>query len=217
MIQIVDAGERRAVELLSATRVRDVATERRAAKIVDAVRTDRDRALRRFATELDGLVGPLEVPRSEWEAAARGGLDQKTYTWGDEPEPRGRRLANYWHGDFPWRPARGYGQTAAVGGFPANAYGLQDMAGNVWEWTRDWYGVPMKPSGCCALPDPRGAGERESYDPCTPQVRIGRKVIKGGSHLCAPNYCQRYRPAARSPQAIDTSTSHIGFRCVIRE
>jgi sulfatase modifying factor 1 len=143
---------------------------------------------------------------AEWECAARGGLDHATYTWGDEPEAPGQRLANYWHGDFPWRPDAGYGRTTPVGGFPPNGYGLFDMAGNVWEWTTDWYAAP------------RGGepGEADSYDPAQPQFRVPRKVIKGGSFLCADSYCQRYRPAARRPQPIDTGMSHIGFRCVVR-
>jgi formylglycine-generating enzyme required for sulfatase activity len=144
---------------------------------------------------------------SEWETSARGGLDRATYTWGDEPEPPGQRLANYWHGDFPWRPDAGYGRTTPVGSFPPNGYGLFDMAGNVWEWTTDWYADARTGEPC---------GEADSFDPAQPQFRIPRKVIKGGSFLCADSYCQRYRPAARRPQPIDTGMSHIGFRCVVR-
>jgi formylglycine-generating enzyme required for sulfatase activity len=156
---------------------------------------------------------------AEWERAARGGLDGAAYVWGDEPEAPGQRLANYWHGDFPWRADAGYGRRTPVGAFPPNGYGLYDMAGNVWEWTDDWYverrardlGEP-----CCIPYDPRGGTLEESYDPAQPQFRIPRKVLKGGSYLCADSYCLRYRPAARRPQMIDTGMSHVGFRCVVR-
>ena len=137
-------------------------------------------------------------PRPQWELAARGGLDGAAYVWGDEPEPAGARLANYWHGDFPWRPEPGYGTTAPVGSFEPNGFGLYDMAGNVWEWTADWY----------------GGSEAASRDPSQPQFAIPRKVLKGGSFLCADSYCLRYRPAARRPQMIDTGMSHVGFRLV---
>ena len=156
---------------------------------------------------------------AEWEHAARGGLDGKPYAWGDELAPGGRRLANYWRGEFPWRNLAGGGfeRTSPVRRFPPNGYGLYDMIGNVWEWTDDWYGLPETPAKTCCMPrNPRGGPEAGSYDPCAPDIRIGRKVLKGGSHLCAPNYCQRYRPAARYAQPVDTSTSHVGFRCVIR-
>ncbi|MDT5325998.1 MAG: formylglycine-rating enzyme [Mycobacterium sp.] len=142
---------------------------------------------------------------SQWEVAARGGLDQAAYTWGNQPEGSRERLANYWHGKFPYLPDTGYGRTTAVGSFPANDYGLYDMAGNVWEWTSDWYGPDRAQGPCCAS---------ETYDAQQPQFKIPRRVIKGGSFLCADNYCLRYRPAARRPQMIDTGMSHIGFRCV---
>jgi formylglycine-generating enzyme len=134
---------------------------------------------------------------AEWELAARGGLDGAAYVWGDEPEPAHARLANYWHGDFPWRAEPGYGTTAPVGSFPPNGHGLFDMAGNVWEWTADWY----------------GGSAQASLDPGQPQFAVPRRVVKGGSFLCADSYCLRYRPAARRPQMIDTGMSHIGFRC----
>jgi formylglycine-generating enzyme required for sulfatase activity len=156
---------------------------------------------------------------AEWEAAARGGLDHMIFVWGDHPEPAGDQLANFWHGDFPWRPDVGYGTTTSVGSFPANAYGLYDMAGNVWDWTADWY-VDRHPSEvdkpCCIPRNPRGGAVEESYDRRQPQFRVPRKVIKGGSYLCADAYCLRYRPAARRPQMVDTGMSHIGFRCVVR-
>jgi sulfatase modifying factor 1 len=155
-----------------------------------------------------GRTLPTEA---EWERAARGGLAGAAFVWGDEPEAPGERLANYWHGDFPWRAADGYGHRTPVGSFPPNGYGLFDMAGNVWEWTTDWYVERAGADEGCCTP----TAER-SYDPAQPQFRIPRKVIKGGSYLCADSYCLRYRPAARRPQMVDTGTSHIGFRCVVR-
>ncbi|MEF2977841.1 formylglycine-generating enzyme family protein [Subtercola sp. YIM 133946] len=155
---------------------------------------------------------------AQWEAAARGGLENADYVWGPTAEQAGERLANYWHGDFPWRSESGYGATAAVGSFAPNAYGLSDMAGNVWEWTDDWYrdGFDADAADDCCLPqNPRGVTEADSYDPRQPQFRIPRKVVKGGSFLCADSYCLRYRPAARRPQMIDTGMSHIGFRCAV--
>lgn len=157
---------------------------------------------------------------AEWERAARGGLDRATFVWGDEPASPGTRLANYWHGAFPWRPDPGYGSAAPVGSFPPNGYGLFDMAGNVWEWTTDWYTTRHSDDAetpCCVPRNPRGGSEQESFDPAQPQFRIPRKVIKGGSFLCADSYCLRYRPAARRPQMIDTGMSHIGFRCIVRD
>jgi formylglycine-generating enzyme required for sulfatase activity len=166
----------------------------------------------------EGKALPTEA---EWEFAARGGLDGAPYAWGDEFLPADRHMANTWQGEFPWQNhgRDGYEGTSPVNAFPSNGYGLHDMIGNVWEWTTDWYeprhpGDAMK--ACCIPHNPRGGREDASYDPSQPEVRIPRKVLKGGSHLCAPNYCRRYRPAARFPEPVDTSTCHVGFRCIVR-
>lgn len=162
-----------------------------------------------------------ELPtEAQWEYAARGGVDGAAFTWGDEARPTGRVLANTWDGpDFPWRSTGGSGwlRTAPVGSFAPNGYGLYDMAGNVWEWTGDWWAdrhPDAAPEPCCAPLNPRGGDAYSSRDPRQPQFAVPRKVIKGGSFLCADNYCLRYRPAARRPQPIDTGMSHVGFRCV---
>ena len=150
----------------------------------------------------------------EWEFAARGGLAGMTYTWGSDPEPPGARLANYWHGEFPWRAVPGYGSTAPVGSFPPNGYGLFDMAGNVWEWTSDWYRGHEGGNGCCVPSNPAG-GTREASINAQDRFAVPRRTVKGGSFLCADSYCRRYRPAARRPQMIDTGMSHIGFRVAL--
>jgi len=163
-----------------------------------------------------------ELPsEAEWEFAARGGLDGAEFAWGDEFTPGGHHMANTWQGGFPHHnEARdGYERTSPVQAFPPNGYGLYDMIGNVWEWTGDWYAPRHEgdaPKACCIPENPRGGREQLSYDPCQPNIRIPRKVLKGGSHLCAPSYCRRYRPAARHAQPVDTSTSHVGFRCIVR-
>ena len=145
----------------------------------------------------------------------------KCFASGDQAVPDGLYLANFWQGDFPWRNSAddGFEGTAPVASFPANGYGLHEMSGNVWEWTDDWYAdghADDADKPCCVPTNPRGPGVEQSYDPAQPQFAIPRKVIKGGSFLCADNYCQRYRPAARRPQMIDTGMSHIGFRTVAR-
>jgi formylglycine-generating enzyme required for sulfatase activity len=164
-------------------------------------------------------VGARLPTEAEWEFAARGGLEGTAFTWGDDARPGGRIMANTWDGlDFPWRSTgeSGWIRTAPVGSFPANGFGLHDMAGNVWEWTDDWWTSGHEPDQdkpCCIPENPRGGSVEDSYDPNQPQFPIPRKVVKGGSHLCADTYCLRYRPAARRPQMVDTGMSHVGFRC----
>lgn len=164
-----------------------------------------------------------ELPsEAEWEYAARGGLEGARFAWGDEERPDGRAMTNSWQGEFPWQNlvTDGYEGTSPVGSFPPNDYGLYDMTGNTWEWTSDWYvarHANAAVKACCGpSTNPRITSPEGSYDPAQPQFRIPRRVVKGGSYLCAPNYCLRYRPAARQPQMIDTSMSHIGFRCIVR-
>ena len=167
-------------------------------------------------------VGKELPTEAEWEFAARGGLKGKEFVWGDELMPGGVHMANTWQGPFPWRNLSrdGYERTSPVACYPPNGYGLYDMAGNVWQWTTDWFAPrhDVDPDKrCCTPSNPRGPSVERSYDPANPVVRIPRKVVKGGSFLCAPSYCRRYRPAARHAQMIDSGMSHIGFRCIIRQ
>jgi formylglycine-generating enzyme len=145
---------------------------------------------------------------AEWEYAARAG-STSTYAWGVEVRPNGQLMANTWQGRFPYQNtgANGWVGTSPVGSFPANGFGLSDMIGNVWEWTTTEYQARHVMAAPCCGPSDVPA------QPVTDQA--SRKALKGGSHLCAPEYCLRYRPAARSPQSVDTSTTHIGFRCVV--
>jgi len=158
----------------------------------------------------------------EWERAGWGGMQGCEFAWGTELHPGGRPMANTWQGSFPYHNSRldGYERTSPVGSFPANSYGLVDMIGNVWEWTSDWYrhGHDVKnrnppASHCCEAAE---QARQKSIEPLSEHGTMPRKVVKGGSYLCAPEYCRRYRPAARMAQGIDTSTSHLGFRCVVR-
>src|SRR5262249_38690421 len=152
---------------------------------------------------------------AEWEFAARGGLDRKRYVWGDELTPGGKWRANIGQGHFPDRnsAADGFRGTAPVASFPANGYGLYDMAGNVWEWTADWYRPDTYQRQAAAggvTRNPQGPGD--SLDPAEPG--IPKRGQRGGSFLCSDQYCTRYLPGARGKGAVDTGTSHVGFRCV---
>lgn len=175
----------------------------------------------RDAAAYAAWAGKALPTEAEWELAARGGLDGADYAWGDELAPEGRMMCNYWQGEFPRQNLRldGFERTSPVRRFPANGLGVYDMIANVWEWTGDWYGQPQAGKGdsCCVPANPRGGPEEGSGDPAQPHIAPPRKVLKGGSHLCAENYCHRYRPAARIPQTVETATSHIGFRCVVRD
>jgi formylglycine-generating enzyme len=179
------------------------------------------------ASTFSQWAGKALPTEAEWEFAARGGLERARFAWGDEELVRGRRQANTWQGRFPWENLLddGFAGTSPVGRFPPNPYGLLDITGNVWEWTLDYFsadhehsvgagsGKNVTPSDSCCVPhnprvtEYRGLDGDEGYP---------RRVVKGGSHLCAPNYCLRYRPAARQGQTEETSTGHLGFRCIVR-
>ncbi len=167
-------------------------------------------------------VGKELPTEAEWERAARGGLEGATFAWGDEFEPGGRVMANTWKGEFPWQNHKRDAEqrTTPVNFFPANGYGLFDVTGNVWEWTADFFRPRHEiasAESCCVPRDPRvltAAGSHDDHEPGG--AHIPRRVVKGGSHLCAPNYCRRYRPAGRQAQQVDSSMSHLGFRCIRR-
>jgi formylglycine-generating enzyme required for sulfatase activity len=156
---------------------------------------------------------------AEWEFAARGGLTGARYTWGDDLTLNGRWMANIWEGAFPHKNSEddGFSGIAPVASFPANAYGLHDMAGNVWEWCSDWYrpdayALAQRAAGGGVVRDPRGVAESESFDPQEPGMP--KRVQRGGSYLCTDQYCTRYMVGTRGKGAADTGSNHVGFRCV---
>jgi sulfatase modifying factor 1 len=153
---------------------------------------------------------------AEWEYAARGGLEGKRYAWGDEFAPGGKSMANTWTGNFPHDNTKedGYAGTSPVRAYPPNGYGLHDMGGNVWNWCSDWYRpdtrARQKLEPSCHNPQ----GPLASYNPWQPE-QTQERVVKGGSFLCHPAYCESYRPSARRGTPADTGMSHIGFRLAL--
>ena len=177
----------------------------------------------RIATRRPTRNGPARNcrPRPNGNSPRAADSTDAEFAWGDEFTPGGVHMANTWQGEFPHQnlTADGFERTSPVMAFPPNGYGLHDMIGNVWEWTSDWYSPKHEaaaPKACCIPENPRGGREDAATIPAS-RDQNSSQGAKGGSHLCAPNYCRRYRPAARHAEPVDTSTSHVGFRCVIRD
>ncbi len=167
--------------------------------------------------EWAGKELPTEV---QWEIASRGGKNLRAFAWGDQLTPDGKYLANFFQGTFPKHnsQADGYATTAPVKSYPPNDFGLYDMIGNVWEWTKDWYRIDthnknQKLANISVCNNPQGP--QSSMDPLDPLVP--KRVTKGGSFLCTDQYCSNYRPSARMATAFDSGQEHLGFRCVINK
>jgi formylglycine-generating enzyme required for sulfatase activity len=160
---------------------------------------------------------------AEWEYAARGGSKNTRFYWGNEFRPNGKWMVNSFTGEFPFKNTNedGFAGVAPVKSFPPNGYGLYDMAGNVWQWTSDYYRadahdlsvseISLSGIDYCVNP----TGPKGSFDPTRPMQNVTERVIKGGSFLCNPSYCESYRPTARRGTPPDTGTEHVGFRCVM--
>ena len=178
------------------------------------VNWDDARAYCAWLTDRTGVKHRLPT-EAEWEYAARGGLDGEEFVWeGGKEEPEGEPLANIWHGRFPRENTEkdGFYGTAPVGQFPANNYGLYDVAGNVWEWCADWYAPGYY--GDSPVKNPEGPLQRDSFDPNDGRNRIPKRVQRGGSYLCTDLYCGAFRPSTRMKNTPDSGSQHAGFRVV---
>lgn len=164
------------------------------------------------ALEYCNWLGKQLPTEAQFEYAARGGQEGTIYSWGNKPLQESAPVSNTWQGEFPIQNKQldGFATTSPVGSFPANDFGFYDISGNVWEWVEDWYHPQYYSFG----PDknPKGVAKSDSVDPNEPN--IPKRSIRGGSFLCADNYCSGFRVSARMPADPSTATNHTGFRCV---